>query len=167
MKMTLTLFAFSVLSSCAAQKKIDYLKIREDVRAPLCGIRDSVSTRETYANLLAVDSSSLKKNKDMYYGDLAEMERLLYMYHGNVGMLRSEIDHSMAEISYNPKAYDAMWGLAFAFHLFGECARMEDYLKMYDAAVPKKSRHSNEAERIALLRERCGENRVRIHGAEN
>lgn len=135
-----------------AQKKIDYWKIRDDLRPPLCGFRDSLSTTEVYANLLALDTTTIKKHIGQYYRDLSEMEYLLCMYRHDTTMMRNSALNSVKAIYHESKSQTALWSAAFCFGHLGECEKMRYYLNLYRERIPKKY-HSQE--QIALLEQEC------------
>lgn len=153
MKKLLTLAFTSALLSAAGQKKIDYMKIRDDIRPPLCGPRDSLSTTEVYARLLALDTNTIGKNLYQYYDDRQEMEYLLCAHQHDTAMMRKSAESAEKGLYHMPSSASCLWSAAFAYGWLGECEKMEHHLGLYVERVKKRYRTSDV--QVERLRAHC------------
>jgi hypothetical protein len=151
MKISLTLI--TIILSVSGQNKIDYMTIRDSIRPPLCGPRDSLGTTEVYERLLTLDTNTIGKNLYQYYDDRQEMEYLLCAHWHDTTMMRKSAESAEKGLYHHPSSASCLWSAAFAYGWLGECEKMEYYLGLYVERVKKRYRTSDV--QVERLRAHC------------
>lgn len=66
----LLLGVLTIIALRTTAQQTDYAKLRPTVLITACGVQDSSIVNTSIRNLLALDTSGIKKNMHMYYEDL-------------------------------------------------------------------------------------------------
>ena len=141
-------------SSITAQKKVDYLKVRDDLVVLSCGEKiDSADVIKSIQNLEAFDTTRIKKNIDQYYLDLGT-------YYWLVGGPNNKIyaDKSISALNkvlyHQPNSRRAFWDLAFVYGFLYDCEKAKIYFAQYHQNTPSEyeSEYSTEQENSLLAK---------------
>ncbi len=130
----------------------DYAKLRSTVLVTVCGPQDSSIVNRSIRNLLALDTSGIKKNMHMYYEDLGQCYWKKTGGEDGQHYLQMSIETTRKALFHDPQSSKALWNLAFAHTMNGDCDMGRSYIEKYKLATKKKYW---EEDQIRLLFERC------------
>jgi len=117
-----------------------------------CGAVDSGIVNTSIRNLLALDTSGIMKNMHMYYEDLGQCYWKMSGGEDGPHYLQLSINATSKALYHDPKSSKALWNLAFAHTLMGDCDKGRSYIEQYKFATRKKYWDEDQ---IRLLLERC------------
>ncbi len=143
-----------ILCNQASSQKTDYANLRPTVLVQACGTQDSSVVNTSIRNLLALDTSGIKKNMHMYYEDLGQ-----YYWKKSGGedgqyYLQLSIEASSKALYHDPKSSKALWNLAFAHTMMSNCEKGRIYIQQYKLATKKKYWDEDQ---MRLLFEKCSQ----------
>ena len=119
-------------------QQADYMILRPSVMVMTCGPQDTNLVNTSIRNLLALDTTLLRKNMSMYYEDLG----LCYWVKsgGNIEseFLQISIVTTRKALHHNPSSTKAFWSLAFGYTFAGDCERGKYYMEKYKQFTKKK-----------------------------
>lgn len=109
-------------------QKSDYLKIRNKIYNPTCGVVSKEDIHASIQRLHALDTVDMK-NLYAYYEDLGTCHWMLI--NKDPGQLDSVIMYNLIALSHKPNAPKALWNMAFAYKLKDECKKVIEYVNLY------------------------------------
>lgn len=133
-------------------QQTDYAKIRPTVLITACGANDSNMVNTSIHNLLALDTSGIKKNLHMYYEDLGQCYWKKSGGEDGQHYLQLSIEATSKALYHQPESSKALWNLALAHMINGNCDMAKNYIEQYMQATKKKYWQEDQ---IKLLFERC------------
>lgn len=133
-------------------QQTDYAKLRPTVMVMTCGALDSGIVNTSLRNLLALDTSGIKKNMYMYYEDLGQCYWLKSGGEEGSYYLKLSIATTRKALYHSPESSKALWNLAFAHTMNGDCDMGRSCIEQYKLATKKKYWDEDQ---IRLLFERC------------
>ncbi|HQW01268.1 MAG TPA: hypothetical protein PLV75_08635 [Saprospiraceae bacterium] len=133
-------------------QQTDYAKLRPSVLVTACGVQDSSIVNTSIRNLLALDTSGIIKNMHMYYEDLGQCYWMKSGGKDGQHYLQLSIEVTNKALYHQPESSKALWNLAFAHTMMGDCEKGRSYIEKYKLATRKKYWDEDQ---IRLLLERC------------
>lgn len=130
----------------------DYAKLRPTVLIMACGVQDSSIVNTSIRNLLALDTNGIKKNMHMYYEDLGQCYWKKSGGKDGPHYLQLSIEATSKALYHQPESSKALWNLAFAYTMNGNCDMGKSYIEKYKLVTKKKY---VDEEQIKLLFEQC------------
>lgn len=142
----------TIIALRTSAQSTDYAKLRPTVMVMTCGALDSGIVNTSLRNLLTLDTSRIEKNMHMYYEDLGQCYWLKSGGDDGSHYLQLSIEATSKALYHDPKSSKALWNLAFAHTMSGDCDMGKSYIEKYKLVTKKKYW---DEEQIQLLLERC------------
>lgn len=143
----------TIISLRTSSQQTDYAKLRPTVLITTCGAQDSNVVNTSIRNLLALDTSGINKNMHMYYEDLGQCYWKKSGGEDGQHYLQLSIEATSKALYHDPKSSKALWNLAFAYTMNGDCDKGISYIEQYKLVTKKKY---VDEDQIKLLFENCG-----------
>lgn len=142
----------TIIALRASAQQTDYAKLRPTVLVTTCEANDSSVVNTSIRNLLVLDTSTIKKNMHMYYEDLGQCYWKKSGGDDGNHYLQLSIEATQKALYHQPESSKALWNLAFAHTMMGDCDKGRSYIEQYKLATKKKYWDEDQ---IRLLFEKC------------
>ena len=114
------------------------MNLRPSVMIMTCGPQDTNLVNTSIRNLLALDTTLLRKNMSMYYEDLGICYWVKSAGKVENEFLQMSIVTTLKALHHNPSSTKAFWSLAFGYTFAGDCERGKYYMEKYKQFTKKR-----------------------------
>ena len=133
-------------------QKLDYLKLKRNLKLITCTRMDSATVLGTYNFLNSLDSNKIAKNKFWYFYDFGMCYYTMYLASKKNADLQLSITKLKSALKINSKSTSVFWNLSFDYSLLGECEKSADALAKYLRYAIKEEIDTTQ---VGWLKKRC------------